>query len=426
MSEREVLISGAGVAGPLLATLLARQGFRPTVVERAPALRDGGYKVDVRGAAVEVLKRTGVYGAARGRDTGMRQVTYVKPDGRPIAALDANLLMGRRGDDIELMRGDLVRILHDAAAPATEFIYDDSIAELRPDGEVLFASGASRRYDVIVGADGLHSNTRRLAGMDAPLRHLGAYLSICSVPNDLRLDREEVFWAVPGLMIFLYSTGPDDPAKAGLVFASPELPRAEVTRESVVERFAGHGWEVPRLLESILAGGAGPAATPAPALGGPDSRGGVRQFDDFYVDGLSQVVLPRWSAGRVVLLGDAAYCPSPASGMGTSEAIVGAYVLASALARHEAGGSADAWSEATFAEYERVMRPYADKNLALGKKMAGQMVPGGRMSIAMRNYAMRTLRFNPWKRQIIETVTKPIHQAAAAVELPAEPATAAI
>jgi 2-polyprenyl-6-methoxyphenol hydroxylase-like FAD-dependent oxidoreductase len=420
MGEREVLISGAGVAGPLLAIRLARQGFRPTVVERAPALRDGGYKVDVRGAAVEVLKRTGVYGTARGHDTGMRQVTYVKPDGRPIAAVDANLLMGRRGDDIELMRGDLVRILHDAAAPTTSFIYGDSIAEIGPDGLVRFAGGSERRFDVIVGADGLHSNTRRLAGLDAPLRHLGAYLSICSVPNELRLDREEVFWAVPGLMIFLYGTGPDDPAKAGLVFASPELPRAEVTREQVAERFAGHGWEVPRLLESILATPAvTPAATPTPALGGSDSRGEVRQVDDFYVDALSQVVLPRWSAGRVVLLGDAAYCPSPASGMGTSEAIVGAYVLASALARHEAGGSADGRRAAAFAEYERVMRPYAEKNLALGKKMAGQMVPGGRTSIAMRNYAMRTLRFNPWKRQIIETVTKPIHQAAAAVELPA-------
>src|SRR5687768_154261 len=107
MRNREVLISGAGVAGPLLAYWLGRYGLRPTVVERAPALRDGGYKVDVRGAAVEVLKRTGVYAAARAEDTGMRRVTYVTATGRKVAALDANLLMGRRGDDIEVMRGDL-------------------------------------------------------------------------------------------------------------------------------------------------------------------------------------------------------------------------------------------------------------------------------------------------------------------------------
>lgn len=386
MKSREVLISGAGVAGPLLAYWLGRHGLRATVVERAPALRDGGYKVDIRGTAVEVLKRSGVYPAARARDTGMRHVTYVTATGRKVARLDADLLMGRRGDDLEVMRGDLVRILAEAAAPTTEFRYGDAIAAISPAGEVRFESGLERRFDVIVGADGLHSSTRRLAGLDAPLRHLGAYLSFGTVPNDLRLDREEVFWAVPGRMIFLYSTGPDTPAKAGFVFASPELPRSSVGKDLVVSQFAGDGWEVPRLLE---------------------------RTDDFYVDSLAQVELPRWSGGRVVLLGDAAYCPSPASGQGTSTALCGAYLLARALARHDT-------HEAAFAEYEGTMRPYTDRNLALGRKMAGQMVPGGRMSIAMRNYAMRTLRLNPWHRQIIAAVNKPIAEAANAITLPAE------
>ncbi|GLY96007.1 FAD-dependent oxidoreductase [Actinoplanes sp. NBRC 103695] len=416
-----MLISGAGVAGPLLAYWLGRYGLRPTVVERAPALRDGGYKVDVRGKAIEVLKRTGVYETAHAKDTGMRQVTYVTATGGKVAALDADLLMGRRGDDIEVMRGDLVRILHDAAAPATEFIYGDAIASISPDGDVVFESGRSRRFDVIVGADGLHSATRRMAGLDAPLRHLGAYLSICTVPNDLRLDHEEVFWAAPGRMVFLYSTGPDDPAKAGMIFASPELPRASVTRELVASRFAGDGWQVPRLLEtilgdaapkSILNDGAATAAAPTP-LGGRQRSTGEASGDDFFVDSLSQVDIPRWSAGRVVLLGDAAFCPSPASGQGTSTALCGAYVLARALARHETPARA-------FAEYEDTMRPYTDRNIALGRKMAGQMVPGGRVSIAMRNYAMRTLRLNPWHRQIIASVNKPIFEAANAIELPAE------
>src|SRR4051812_19615974 len=107
MRNQEVLISGAGLAGPALAFWLSRHGLRPTVVERAPALRDGGYKVDVRGAAVEVLKRMGVYEAARAADTGMQTITYVRKDGRPLAVLDANLLMGRRGDDLEILRTDL-------------------------------------------------------------------------------------------------------------------------------------------------------------------------------------------------------------------------------------------------------------------------------------------------------------------------------
>jgi 2-polyprenyl-6-methoxyphenol hydroxylase-like FAD-dependent oxidoreductase len=386
MRNGKVLISGAGVAGPLLAYWLGRHGLEPTIVERAPALRDGGYKVDVRGTAIEVLKRTGVYEAARARDTGMRQVTYVTKDGGKVAALDANLLMGRRGDDIEVMRGDLVRILADAASPMTEYVYGDEIASVSADGDVVFAGGREQRFDVIVGADGLHSATRRLAGLDAPLRHLGAYLSFATTPNDLRLDREEVFWSVPGRMAFLYSTGPDDPAKVGLIFASPELPREAVTRERVAAEFAGDGWQIPRILGSMA--------------------------DDFFVDSLSQVDIPRWSSGRVVLLGDAAFCPSPASGQGTSTALCGAYVLARALARHDS-------AEAAFADYEGTLRPYTDRNVRLGRKMAGQMVPGGRTSIALRNYAMRTLRLNPWHKQIIASATRPIFEAANALTLAA-------
>src|SRR5688572_23321014 len=125
MRNREVLISGAGLAGPALAFWLQRYGFRPTVVERAPDLRTGGYKVDIRGAAVEVLKRMGLFAAARAADTGMRHVTYVNPAGRPIAVLDANLLMGRRDDDLEVMRTDLTRILHDATD--AEYLFGDAI-----------------------------------------------------------------------------------------------------------------------------------------------------------------------------------------------------------------------------------------------------------------------------------------------------------
>jgi 2-polyprenyl-6-methoxyphenol hydroxylase-like FAD-dependent oxidoreductase len=195
-----VLISGAGLAGPAIAYWLRQHGFAPTVVERAPALRDGGYKVDVRGAATEVLKRMGVYQAARALDTGMRHITYVRRDGRPIAQLDANLLMGRRGDDIEIMRTDLTRLLHDATRNDVEYMFGDTIASMTevPGGvDVTFERGAPRRFALVIGADGLHSTTRRLAMGDVPLSHLGAYISIFTVPNDLRLDREEVMYSEP-------------------------------------------------------------------------------------------------------------------------------------------------------------------------------------------------------------------------------------
>jgi 2-polyprenyl-6-methoxyphenol hydroxylase-like FAD-dependent oxidoreductase len=394
MKNREVLISGAGLAGPALAYWLSRYGFRPTVVERAPALRDGGYKVDVRGAATDVLKRMGVYEASRAADTGMRHITYVRRDGRPISVIDANLLMGRRGDDIEIMRTDLTRNLYDATAADVEYVFGDAIAGIDqgPDGvDVTFERAAPRRFGLVVGADGLHSATRRLAMGEVPLSHLSAYISIFTVPNHLRLDREEVMYFAPGRLVFAYSTGPSSAARAGFTFASPELSydRGDVAAQKrlVKEAFAGVGWEVPRLLESIDAAG------------------------DFYLDSLSQVDLPRWSSGRVALIGDAAYCPSPASGQGTSLALVGAYVLAGELA------AAQGDHAAAFDAYETAMRPYVAQNLTLGRKMAGDMVPGAQWKIALRHYGLRTLKYHPRKEQVIERVLRPLHKAANAIEL---------
>jgi 2-polyprenyl-6-methoxyphenol hydroxylase-like FAD-dependent oxidoreductase len=390
MRNQRVLISGAGLAGPALAWWLSRAGFRPTLVERAPALRDGGYKVDVRGAATEVLRRMGVYDAARAADTGMRTITYVRPDGRPLAVLDANLLMGRRGDDLEILRTDLTRILYEATD--AEYLFDDAIATLdqRPDGvDVTFAGGTTRRFDLVIGADGLHSATRALAFGEVPLSFLGAYISIYSVPNHLRIDRSELMYSRPGQVVFAYSMGPEETARAGWIFASAErdLDRRDVAGQQRLlrEAFQGTGWEVDRLLAA------------------------AEEADDFYFDSISQVELPRWSAGRVALLGDAAYCPSPASGQGTSLALVGAHVLARELAA--AGGD----HETAFAAYETAMRPYVEKNLAFGRKMVKDMVPGGRFAIALRNYGMRTLRFHPRKEQVIERVLRPLHDAANAI-----------
>ena len=392
MTSKQVLISGAGLAGPALAWWLSRNGFRPTVVERAPALRDGGYKVDVRGAAIEVLKRMGVYEAARAADTGMRTVTYVRRDGRPIAVLDANLLMGRRGDDIEILRSDLTRILHEATSSKTEYLFGDAIGSLTQDAEgvdVTFDSGLSRRFDLVVGADGLHSATRRLVLGETPLSYLGAYISIFSVPNHLGIDREEVMYTEPGRLVFAYSMAPGQTARAGFIFATPPLSydRRDVAgqKELVKDAFAGSGWEVTRLLAA------------------------ADDADDFYLDSMSQVELPRWSAGRVALIGDAAHCPAPASGQGTSLALVGAYVLARELAQ----GSHDT----AFTAYESAMRPYVAKNQAFGRKMAKDMAPGSRFAIAFRNYGMRTLKYHPRKERVIDRVLRPMHEAANAIAI---------
>lgn len=389
MTNERVLISGAGIAGPALAYWLSRRGLAVTVVERAAAARAAGYKVDVRGAGTEVLRRMGLLAAATELDCGMQTVTYVKKDGRPLATLPASLLMGRRGEDVEVMRWDLARLLHDACPADVEWIYDDAIGALddTPGGvEVTFASGTQRVFDYVVGADGLHSNTRRLAWGDVPLSHLGAYISIFTLKNELGIEREELFYATPGRLIFAYAMDSDQPARVGMAFASPSrtIDRRDVRAQQSMVRaaFEGNGWRTDEFLTAM------------------------EQTDDFYFDAMAQVELPSWSRGRVALLGDAAHCPSPASGQGSSLALVGAYLLGQHLG--EPGG---------LAEYERRMRPYAAKNLAFGRKMAADMVPGGRFSIAFRNYGMRTLKYHPRKEQVIDKFLAPMHEAANAITL---------
>jgi 2-polyprenyl-6-methoxyphenol hydroxylase-like FAD-dependent oxidoreductase len=387
MTNRKVLISGSGVAGPALAFWLVRAGWDVTVVERAPSLRAGGYKVDVRGAATAVLHRMGLHAAAAERDTGMRQVTYVRADGRRIASLPADLLMGRRGDDLEIMRGDLGRILHDAAG--VDVFYGDAVSGISG-RTVRFESGRVEDFDVVVAADGLNSTTRRLVMPEVELDHLGAYISIFEVPNDLGVEREEIMYTEPGRLIFAYAMEPAAPARVGMTFAADPLvyDRRDVAAQKALVRaaFAGRGWRSDAFLEAM-------EASPS-----------------FYFDSLSQVRAPRYSSGRVVLLGDAAYCPSPAAGQGTSLALVGAYVLAQEL-------DLDVDVEKAFAGYERRMRPYVEKNLAFGRKMAKDMVPGSRLAIGFRNYGMRTLRFHPRKEQVIDKVLAPMHEAANAIAI---------
>jgi 2-polyprenyl-6-methoxyphenol hydroxylase-like FAD-dependent oxidoreductase len=378
----DILVVGSGVAGPAVAHFLTRQGHDVTVVERAASRREGGYKVDIRGAATTVLHRMGVYEQARAADTGMRRITYVNRHGKGFAELPADLIMGRRGDDLEVMRGDLGRIL----SAGVEVEHGDSVAALneRPDGvDVTFTSGRAGRYDLVIAADGLHSATRRLAFGEQPVHHLGGYISIFTMPNTLGIEREEVMFSEPGRLTFAYAMGPSEPMHVGMIFAAPDL--AHDRRDGkrlVAEHFAGGGWRTGEFLSAM------------------------RSADDFYFDSLSQVDAPRWSSGRVMLLGDAAHCPAPSSGQGTSLALVGAYVLADEIAKTGHAGA-----------YEERMRPYVAKNMEFGRRMVKDMVPGGRLAIAFRNYGMRTLKFHPRKEQVIERVLAPLREAANAISV---------
>ncbi|MGC4958437.1 FAD-dependent monooxygenase [Actinomadura citrea] len=351
---KNVLISGASIGGPALAYWLRRYGFGVTVVEVAPGPRAGGQAIDVRGPALEVAERMGVLDRIREERVEMRGMSMVDGDGNELYRSEEYTISG--GDlsspDVEILRDDLSRILADAAGDGVEYLYGDSIAGLEQgdDGvRVIFHSGLIRTFDLVVGADGAHSSTRRLVfGPEKDyLTHLGTYLSVWTAPNFLGLDRWQVFHQMPGSSWGggVMSVRGNEEVRVYMGFES-ERPIEYDHRDTAAQKkimadaLAGGGWVLPELLETMWA---------AP---------------DFHFDSMAQVHMDSWSKGRVVLLGDAGYCGSPLSGQGTSMAIVGAYVLAGEL-KAAAGDH-----RAAFANYEKELRGYvaANQELALTNK----------------------------------------------------------
>ncbi|MER6175316.1 FAD-dependent monooxygenase [Streptosporangium sp. NPDC001681] len=385
-----ILISGASIAGTTLAYWLREHGFTPTVVERATEVREGGYKIDIRGAALDVVERMGLLEKVRGLRTDVRTGSIVDDEGRQVAGMNGDSFGGRVHEDAEVHRGDLARLLHEATN-GVEYLFGDSIASI--DGtQVTFDSGLVRHFDLVIGADGLHSNTRALTfGPEERFVHdMGYNVSIFSVPNHLGLDREELTYVGPGRTALLYSTRQDTGAKAMFLWAADSKVRERAEQQqALAQSYSGSGWEVPRLLEDMA------------------------DAPDFYFDSLSQVRMDSWHTGRVALVGDAAYCASPASGQGTSLALVGAYVLAGELKR--AAGD----HTAAFPAYEARMRPFVEANQALGTNNIKRMVLSSRFQVRMSMVTLRLVNLLPGKDRIMAKVVEQIHRAATAITLPA-------
>ncbi|MBE3000247.1 FAD-dependent monooxygenase [Nocardiopsis sp. HNM0947] len=388
---RTVLVSGASIAGPTLAHWLHRHGIRATVVERAPGPRPGGYAIDLRGKALDVVERMGHLTEVRDHVTEMRSGTMVDGRGRRRAGFDTGVLSAEERS-VELLRGDLVRILHGPTTEYTEYLYDDSVTGIEQDSDgvhVTFEKAEPRTFDLVVGADGLHSNTRGLAfGPEEPMaRFLGAYISIFTVPDHLGLDREARLYNTPGKLVGMYRTPRAEGAKAIFVLQTDGGSGAERRSPAEQQRylreaFTGNGWESDRLLQAM------------------------EDTEDFYFDSITQIRTDRWSNGRVALLGDAGYCPSPLSGQGSSLAVVGAYVLAEELARHtEVAGALDS--------YETRLRPYVLANQDIAGSGMGFLAPRTRFGIAARDLLVR---LSPLIRSL-GTFTGKLERAAEAVDL---------
>lgn len=363
--NRTVLISGASIAGPALAYWLSRYGFQVTVVEKASAMRGGGYAIDIRGTALGVVDRMGVVPQLRKAHVATRRLSFLAPDGTLIGSVTPEALAGDPDSrDLEVRRGDLADILYAVVRDRVEFVFNDSIATLDDDGSrvhVTFESGTRRDFDLVIGADGLHSHTRRLVfGPEEPFhRYLGYTFAIFSTPNDFGLAHEGVVWNVPGKAAALYAHDPDERIFSLLAFARDDAPfdafrNPEAQRDLVAATFTEDAWHIPRLVAAM------------------------RGADDLFFDIVSQIRMPEWSRGRVALAGDAAHATSFQSGQGSSVSLVGAYVLAGELAGHDD-------HTAAFAAYEEKMRPFAERNQDLATAGSWAVTPRTQEMLDARN-----------------------------------------
>ncbi|MFC9872840.1 FAD-dependent monooxygenase [Nocardia salmonicida] len=365
-SPLHVLVSGGGIAGNAVALQLLRNGIRTTVVERAAVPRPGGQAVDLRGPSKEAAQRMGLMAGIAEYQLDERGMSYIDGDGKIYARMAMEDFDGQGAvAEIEITRGDLNQVLLDALATADngrlDYRYGEWIDELVQDDvgvDVTFASGATERFDLVIGADGIHSATRRLVfGPEEKFStNLGGYGAFFTMPKPA--DVEPGWFSmrlVPGAMLGIRPDGDPATAKAIITMRTevdPALRRdTDAQRALITETIGDAGWHAPAVLAAM-------ESTP-----------------DFYFDEIARVDVPELSIGRVTLIGDAGYCGSPLTGMGTAMAIVGAYVLAAEIAAtpDDLAGAQQ--------RYQDKISPFLDK---------AKEIPGGGMAMMIPKSALLT------------------------------------
>ena len=362
------MISGAGIAGPTLAFWLKAAGFQPTLVERAPGLRTGGYVIDFWGLGYEIAERMGLASEINTIGYHVREMRIVNNLGKRVTGFGTKVFEQlTNGRYVTVGRSDLSRVLFDKLQGKTEVIFDNEIADLQEQADcvqVRFKHGGRRQFNLVIGADGLHSNVRRLAfGPQHQFeRHLGYVVAAFEV-RGYRPRDEDIYlmYGQPGRMLGRFTLH-DDRTLFLFVFAADDdaLPAMlEQQKAMLRETYRDGKWETPRILDKL---------EPTPQL---------------YFDRVSQIKMESWSRGRIALVGDAAFCVSLLAGQGSALSMISAYVLASELAK------AEGHYEVAFAKYEAFLRAYISKKQQAAERFAGVFAPKTQWGLSFRNLVIR-------------------------------------
>jgi 2-polyprenyl-6-methoxyphenol hydroxylase-like FAD-dependent oxidoreductase len=382
----QILISGASIAGPVLAYWLRRFGFQPTLVERAAGARKtGGHAVDLFRPALEIIERMGLSSAVWDRSTGSDRMTLLREGTARAIDIDLARVMAALSDrHLEILRDELSEILHTALGGEVETLFGNSIRGLEQDERgvrVEFEQGAPRHFDLVVGADGLHSGVRRLVfGPESDFSHyMGAYLAVMTLPNHLGLENRVVLYGAPRRVVGVYSARNLPDARAVFLWRSDrplDVHHRDVAgqKRCVRDAFSGLSWEVPRLLRELDGASA------------------------FYFDSITQLRMESWSRGRVTLTGDAGYCPGPAVGGSTSLAVVGAYVLAGELA------AARGDHLRAFRACEARLMNYVRDSRAFALETSRQLIPDTRAGLWLQANGLRA--FGALPRPLVRALAR--------------------